>query len=111
MLSTLVFTVVFGRIVGVDTQGVPHIAGNRVTLRVRLAQLGGASSFRWNCAAFGEETGFSSDGARSFGVAWTPPPAGTPLRVVVEPALSLARGRTTATPKVSAWDVNGKPVG
>lgn len=26
LLSTLVFTVVFGRIVGVDTQGVPHIA-------------------------------------------------------------------------------------
>jgi len=90
--------------------GVQHLDERTATVRILVdtRQIGSPARFRWTCAAFSHDSSGDYINASAEAVPnLTPPPPGTPARVLVEPAMALREGTITRSLRVRVIDSQG----
>lgn len=84
------------------------VDGERVYIRILLADLGNPSRFDWGCGAFATKTGGRNlDGPMIFESLPFRPADSQPVRVVMDPFVALQGGVASATPGVRAFNNKG----
>ena len=89
----------------------PFVDGNRISMIVGLAMIGGAQRFNWEISSFDQGAADVADSYATATVSSVPPPAGAISEVSVTPSfLTLSNGVTKGQVHAVAEDISGNPV-